>query len=389
MKRRIISILAVCCMMVAMMPAAFAVGTTMDETAFRNAVAQGGTVTMTGDVTLTTPLTITKGVTIDGTSNKYSINSNVANDAALIVNTTEDVELVDLVLNATETNGRGINLTSSSPQLYLTGVTMNVNARGISFVQDGDATGAYIELYQTDILNSRVTGNYAEDTAVGDLRGISLFDTKDCDIILEDSSIKGFGYCFNLTGTKDANNTVPFNDTTIDVINSEIYGWTAFNVWSAQTNFNITDSHLRGINPSYGAWDSFATIVVNDDIYDMSDELHADACTFNITNTLIDNFIPADKLEQQIEEGMVTAEFLFRIDSQGVTEAIMNTVTFKDNTDVLPCAFIAGNGNYNQDFYDYIMGNLAPTGGNKFEWTTVPTSTYSDGQTALPLVIVE
>lgn len=110
--------------MVVMMPAAFAAGTTMDETAFRAAVAQGGTVAMTGDVTLTNPLTITKGVTIDGTSNKYSINSNVANDAALIVNTTEDVELVDLVLNATETNGRGINLTSSSPQLYLTGVTI-------------------------------------------------------------------------------------------------------------------------------------------------------------------------------------------------------------------------------------------------------------------------
>ena len=52
MKRRIISILAVCCIMVTMMPAAFAAGTTMDETAFRNAVAQGGTVTMTGDVTL-------------------------------------------------------------------------------------------------------------------------------------------------------------------------------------------------------------------------------------------------------------------------------------------------------------------------------------------------
>lgn len=392
MKRRIISILAVCCMMVAMMPAAFAAGTTMDETEFRNAVAQGGTVTMTGDVTLTSPLTITKGVTIDGTSNKYSINSNVTNDAALIVNTTEDVELVDLVLNATEANGRGINLTSSSPQLYLTGVTMNVNARGISFVQSGDATEAVVSLDQSHILNSRVTGNYEENTATGDLRGISLFDTKNSTIILDDSSIKGFGYCFNLTGTKDPlKNTVSFQDTTIDVMNdSEIFGWTAFNVWSSDTEFNIEDSHLRGINPSYGAWDSFATIVVNDDIYDMSDELHADACTFNITNTLIDNFIPADKLEQQIAEGKVTAEFLFRVDRYGVTRANMDTVTFKDNTNVLPCAFISGNGNYNQAFYDYVMGSMiAPEGEEtEFVWWTDPVSTYSDGQTALPLVIV-
>lgn len=390
MKRRIISILAVCCMMVAMMPAAFAAGTTMDETAFRNAVAQGGTVTMTGDVTLTSPLTITEGVTIDGTSNKYSIDYNGGTDAALIVNTIEGVKLLNLELNATANNGRGINLVSSSPQLSLSGVTMNVNSRGISFAQNGDAVGASVDLYQSHILNSRVTGDYAENTAYGDLRGISLFDTKGCSITLDESSIKGFGYCFNLSGTKSADtNTASFDDTHIDVINSEVYGWTAFNVWSSDTVFNIEDSHLRGINPSYGTSDSFATIVVNDDIYDMNDDLHADACVFNITNTLIDNFIPAEKLEQQIEEGKITVEFLFRIDSYGVTEANMTDVTFKDNTDVLPCAFIAGNGNYSQDFYNYIMGNMVATGGDKFMWDTVPTSTYSDGQTELPLVIVQ
>lgn len=389
MKRRIISILAVCCMMVAMMPAAFATGTTMDETAFRNAVAQGGTVTMTGDVTLTSPLTITTGVTIDGTSSKYSIDYNGGSNA-LTVSTNETVRLQNLELNATATNGRGINLTSSSPKLYLTGVTMNVNARGISFVQSGDATGAVVSLDQSHILNSRVTGNYEENTATGDLRGISLFDTKNCTITLKDSSVKGFGYCINLSGTKDPiKNTVSLQGTTVNVIRSDIFGWTAFNVWSSDTVFNISGSHLRGINPSYGAWDSFATIVVNDDIYDMSDELHADACTFNITNTLIDNFIPADKLEQQIEEGMVTVEFLFRIDSQGVTRAVMNNVTFKDNTDVLPCAFIAGNGNYNQAFYDYVMGSMVTSEPTEFRWVTTPVSTYSDGQTALPLVIVE
>lgn len=308
----------------------------------------------------------------------------------MTVSTNETVRLQNLELNATATNGRGINLTSSSPKLYLTGVTMNVNARGISFVQSGDATGAVVSLDQSHILNSRVTGNYEENTATGDLRGISLFDTKNCTITLKDSSVKGFGYCINLSGTKDPiKNTVSLQGTTVNVIRSDIFGWTAFNVWSSDTVFNISGSHLRGINPSYGAWDSFATIVVNDDIYDMSDELHADACTFNITNTLIDNFIPADKLEQQIEEGMVTVEFLFRIDSQGVTRAVMNNVTFKDNTDVLPCAFIAGNGNYNQAFYDYVMGSMVTSEPTEFRWVTTPVSTYSDGQTALPLVIVE
>lgn len=386
MKRKMLSLLMAFCLMLSLAPAAFAVDATMDETTFRNAVAAGGEVVLTGNVTLTSKLTINKAVVIDGTSNQYAINYTGSQNVAIEINTNDQVDMYDLTINATAMNDRGIDLLSSSPHILLENVTMNVNARGISFKQDGDATDAVVELYESHILNSRVTGDYAENTAIGDLRGISLFDTKNCKITLESSSIKGFGYSINLTGTKDSTtNTVDFEKTNVNVVDSDIFGWTAFNVWSSNTIFNISGSHLRGINPSYGSWDSFATIVVNDDIYNQFDNSHADKCQFNISDTLIDNFIPAEKLETQIEAGAITVEFLFRIDSEGVTEADMTNVTFQDNTDVLGCAFIAGNGNYTQAFYDYIMGNENDA---RFVWHTPAVSTYSDGETELPLVVV-
>ena len=76
---------------------------------------------------------------------------------------------------------------------------------------------------------------------------------------------------------------------------------------------------------------------------------------------------------------------MFRIDSEGVTRAIMSDVTFKDNTDVLICAFVAGNFNFTQNFYDYITND---DNSGRFLWVTEPTSTYSDGITELPLVVV-
>lgn len=396
MRKRLLSILLAVCMMLTLAPAAFAVDAdtanpTMDETTFRNAVAAGGTVTMTGDVTLTTPLTISNAVTIRGSSSHYSINFNVENAAALTIDTNSAVSIQNVTLNATASGGRGIDLTSSAPHISLANSTLNVHTRGISFKQSGDATNAVVTLNRSHILNSQITSeNYSEETTIGDTRGISLFDTKDCQItITNQSSIKGFGYSINLTGTRDSTNTVPLDGTTVTVNNSDIFGWTAFNVWSSETLFNISGSHLRGINPSYGSWDSFATIVVNDDIYNTNDQLHADACIFNITDTTIDNFIPAEKLKDQIEAGAITMEFLFRIDNQGVTKAKMDGVTFKDNTDVLPCAFVAGNYNYTQEFYDYVMGlNGTETHTAEFNWVTLPTSTYSDGTTELPLVIV-
>lgn len=374
MKRRIISILAVCCLMVAMMPAAFAAGTTMDETAFRNAVAQGGTVTMTGDVTLTSPLSITKGVTIDGTSSKYSIDYNGGSNA-LTVSTNETVRLQNLELNATENNGRGINLTSSSPKLYLTGVTMNVNARGISFVQSGDATGAVVSLDQSHILNSRVTGSYEENTTIGDTRGISIFDVKDSDFTLTNSSIKGFGYSINLSGAQDTDGIRNAQGTKVTVTGSQIWGWTAFNIWTCNTIFDITNSDLRGINVSNGSTDGFAAVVLNDNIYgNLATPLYN---TLTFTGGSIGGYKYGTASEGLIRIGN---QLSTRISFELYNGA--DSVIFKSNVPNFNFTFTGNLTSDEIDYYLYESGLF--TGADNIE-NQFPTSTYA----ALPQLSYE
>lgn len=345
--------------------------------------ATSGTVTLDKDYTITDTIEIDDGITINGNGKTITYSGN---GSALSVTAQEAVVLNDVDVTAASSGAYAISLTSSQPDLTLTDCVIKADTRGINMYPEGGCVGGNLKLDNTDVLNSRIT-DYETNAVVGDARGIALYDVKQSVIqIVNQSNILGFGYSVNLTGTKDpVTHTSDYQETTIIVDNSNIFGWTAFNVWSSHTNFNITNSHLRGINPSYGVSDTFATIVVNDDIYDNNDQFHADACVFTITNSTIDNYIPEDKLEQQIEEGAITAEFLFRIDSEGVTRAIMSDVTFKDNTDVLICAFVAGNFNFTQNFYDYITND---DNSGRFLWVTEPTSTYSDGITELPLVVV-
>ena len=345
-----------------------------DEASLRSAVEAGGAITMSNDITLTSALDISKAVTIDGGT--HALTYNVATSAAITVSTNAQVTMKNLTLNATASGGRGIDLTGSSPHLTLTNSTLKVHTHGICFTQSGDATGAVVILGNSKILNSQVSGSYDTNTTIGNTRGISLYNTKDCWIrILNGSEIKGFGYSINLTGTDDAHGVCDFNNTRVEVTNSEIYGWTAFNVWSAHTIFNITNSHLRGINTSSNYSNSFATIVVNDDIYGYFEGSHADACKFNISGGIIDNYRTG-----------TCDEYLFRIDDYGVTEATFsNNVKFVDNTNALPCAFVAGNQAPTLKFYNYVYNR---DGLNRIQGAEDGCTSYYANGALLPLALL-
>ena len=345
-----------------------------DEASLRSAVAEGGAITMSNDITLTSALSISKAVTIDGGT--HTLTYGVANSAAITVSTNDPIELSNVTISATASGGKAIDLMSSAPDLSIYDSTLLVHTRGISFMQDGNATGASLYLDNSHILNSQIAaGNYLNSTTIGATRGISLFDTIASEITLVGSSIKGFGYCFNLSGTKDPNGVSDFGGTIVEVTDSEIYGWTAFNVWSANTLFNINNSHLRGINPSNGPSDSFATIVVNDDIYGYFEGHHAAACRFNISGGIIDNYVTG-----------TCDEYLFRIDDYGVTRATLTgNVQFTDNTNELPCAFKAGNQLPTLEFYNYIYNH---DGSNRIQGAeTGCTASRADGS-ALPLAVL-
>lgn len=264
MKKQLVSILTAGCLMAAMVPAAFAADATMSEDAFRSAVAEGGAVTMTGDVTLNSTLEIKDGVTING--NGYTITYTPNTQTyAIDVQTNEPVTFQNVTIDATVGSmTSGISAQNCIPDLTLDKTTLNVMRWGIAFNPTDD--GAELNVMNYSVIQNKRVSDYETEAAYGDYRGISLYDATAACVNVTTSTIQGFGYTINLTGTKE-NDVRDFKGTKIDVSNSKLMGWTALNIWTCNTVFDIADSELRGINTSNGSSDGFAAVVLNDNIY--------------------------------------------------------------------------------------------------------------------------
>ena len=264
MKKQLVSILTAGCLMAAMVPAAFAADATMSEDAFRSAVAEGGAVTMTGDVTLNSTLEIKDGVTING--NGYTITYTPNTQTyAIDVQTNEPVTFQNVTIDATVGSmTSGISAQNCIPDLTLDKTTLNVMRWGIAFNPTDD--GAELNVMNYSVIQNKRVSDYETEAAYGDYRGISLYDATAACVNVTNSTIQGFGYTINLTGTKE-NDVRDFKGTKIDVSNSKLMGWTALNIWTCNTVFDIADSVLRGINTSNGSSDGFAAVVLNDNIY--------------------------------------------------------------------------------------------------------------------------
>ena len=264
MKKQLVSILTAGCLMAAMVPAAFAADATMSEDAFRSAVAEGGAVTMTGDVTLNSTLEIKDGVTING--NGYTITYTPNTQTyAIDVQTNEPVTFQNVTIDATVGSmTSGISAQNCIPDLTLDKTTLNVMRWGIAFNPTDD--GAELNVMNYSVIQNKRVSDYETEAAYGDYRGISLYDATAACVNVTNSTIQGFGYTINLTGTKE-NDVRDFKGTKIDVSNSKLMGWTALNIWTCNTVFDIADSELRGINTSNGSSDGFAAVDLNDNIY--------------------------------------------------------------------------------------------------------------------------
>lgn len=279
MKRRIISILAVCCLMVSMMPAAFAVGSDDLQTRINNATA-GETITLTGNETISSTLVINKEITLDGNGNTLTMTGGTY---AINVQTDAAVTVEDIQIDAKATGGRGIYLSATQPHFTLLNSTLNVNNRGIGFSDNGTIAGATVTVDNSTIQNSQKPENktYENWSHQGDSRGIGFWNNKGITVNIENNSaILGFGYPLNVVG--DVNGGRDMMNSTINITNSDIWGWCALNIWTIDATYNITNSHLKGYVETDNSWNSFATIVLNEDIY--GNVTSADkANVFNIT----------------------------------------------------------------------------------------------------------
>lgn len=310
MKKRILSILTAGCLMAAMVPAAFAAYTN-DLQAQINAAQAGSTITLSENTTITEPLVIDKAITLDGAS--YSLSGTMEN-GLICIDTDDLVTIQDLTVNGSSV---GIDLISDAPDVMIKNSTINVPSRGIRFWNNGENTGVFtganLTLDNTTVQNTlKPDGKTYEDWShQGDSRGISIWNVKNSTInIVNGSDILGFGYPINMAGDM-VNGVRDMDDSTINIANSDIWGWCALNIWTIDTTFNIKNSNLKGFVETDNAWNSFATVVLNEDIYKgVTDSSKANV--FNISGGSVSSTCVSN-----VEE---VYHCLFRLDKEFMSE---------------------------------------------------------------------
>ena len=322
MKRRIISILAVCCMMVAMMPAAFAVGSDDLQTRINNASA-GDIIELNGNETISSTLVINKEITLDGNGNTLTMTGGTY---AINVQTDAAVTVKDIQIDAKATGGRGIYLSATQPHFTLLNSTLNVNNRGIGFSDNGTIAGATVTVDNSTIQNSQKPANktYEDWSHQGDSRGIGFWNNKGITVdIKNNSAILGFGYPLNMVG--DVNGGRDMMNSIINITNSDIWGWCALNIWTIDATYNITNSHLKGYVETDNSWNSFATVVLNEGIYgnvSSSDK----ANVFNITGGSVSSTCVSNNED--------VFHCLFRLDKEFMSQFNFRKYSFTDKVEL-------------------------------------------------------
>lgn len=303
------------------------------EDAIDNA-SSGDTVELLSSVEVANTLNIDTGIVLQGSADAYITFTGASGKTLFDVTTNEQVTLKNVYGEAV--NGRIMVLNASSPHVTFENCEFYAKERGISFIQNGIAKNASLILDGTKIFctqNVPKDGDFSKEAAIGDVRGISVFDVKNSEIILRNNSeLSGFGYSINVAGTNGGSAIVDNSGLVITIEDSLIRGWTSLNVWGSFAKYNIIDSYILGINNSTGEWDSFSAITFNGDIYDQFDGMHAYNNELYIKDSTITNYQKEGTLTTS---GKIVLEELLRIDN-GITKLTFGgDVNFIDTTNNL------------------------------------------------------
>lgn len=256
--KKALSILLAVLIVSALIPGALATDSSGLQQLINN-TAVGGTLELNANYTLTDTVTINKNITIVG--NNFSVTGASGKHTFEIENEATNVTISNLTINA---SGDGYGILAYGKNLTLNNCTINAVKRGVTFWPTSNQ-GATFTLNDTFIYNSSIT-DYDNSAKYGDYRGISVSNLKGGTVDINGGGIFGFGYSINavaddVAGVRDGANTQYYID------NAVIKGWTALNVWTANTDFTFTNCTLVGINSLEGEYNGFSTIKVNDGIY--------------------------------------------------------------------------------------------------------------------------
>lgn len=296
--------------------------------------SSGDTVELLSSVEVANTLNIDTGIVLQGSEDAYITFTGASGKTLFDVTTNEQVTLKNVYGEAV--NGRIMVLNASSPHVTFENCEFYAKERGISFTENGIAENASLILDGTKIFctqNVPKDGDFSKEAAIGDVRGISVFDVKNSEIILRNNSeLSGFGYSINVAGTNGGSAIVDNSGLVITIEDSLIRGWTSLNVWGSFAKYNIIDSYILGINNSTGEWDSFSAITFNGDIYDQFDGMHAYNNELYIKDSTITNYQKEGTLTTS---GKIVLEELLRIDN-GITKLTFGgDVNFIDTTNNL------------------------------------------------------
>lgn len=322
------------------------------------------------DIDVSNGFTITKDIALFGNNHALTI----ANGNAFTINNEGKFLLDKITVIASGKDSRGIDITyNTNYQVTLNSSKLYVYARGITSIGIEDTSStervhATINLNNSEIVNLKVKDENKEINYNGG-RGISMFDSYG-ELNINNSKIYGFGYGINIHG----DNIKEENDTSgmkVNVINSEIKAWGAFNIWGSYGEYWIKNSTLLGINTLVGGSNSFSTIAVNNDIYGIFDGAHAYGNKMTIEDSTITNYqTDASKLS-----GLTQS--LIRIDCGLDQLTFKGTVNLVDTTDYLDSAIYLSTMETKEDVDQFLANNLFTSGATIL-------STSADGNT-LPL----
>ena len=164
---------------------------------------------------------------------------------------------ISIVANTT-INGNGNTLSTNDPnrEAYV--------SRVIDMTGQNDV--------KLTIADATITGGTSSGTYPYLYRGISLYQNTNPVLNILNSNVTAGHYAVNIAGAN--------TNATINVDNSSLCGYAAFQTWSANTTATFTNSTLSGLNQWNGDND-FATVVVNEDASDSV--LTFDNCVFEAT----------------------------------------------------------------------------------------------------------
>lgn len=269
MKKKMLSIVLTFCLLFSLVPAVHAEEgtenvTTLEQLTAALADETVSTIILDNDISLgTEPLTISRGVTIDGTTAKNSINYVTDDQTAYTITVSASgVTLKNLTIN-NENGLNGVNATST--ELTIENCYINASRRGVNMNPSASLSTPSLLMVNTDIINPLAGEQYGVYYAT-DNRGLALNNVKQGAVTVIGGNISGYKYAINVVvGTDNTNRDA--EGTSLTFFNTNVRGWAALNLWSAATSVTFNNCELTGVNCYSGGANDFATIKLNDGIY--------------------------------------------------------------------------------------------------------------------------